>query len=456
MSERVWLNRRMFLKGAGATALAGAATSGTSLWTPAAAAAAPMQGGSGGFDFDAPYDRVGTDSAKWDGIMERYGRENIQVAMGVADMDFKCAPAITEALAERVRHENWGYLSMPDDFFQSIVDWNQKRYGLAINPELMALSDGVHPAVIAALKAFARPGSKVILTTSTYSGFYTDLRVSQTIAEESPLIIENGVHRLDFDDIESRISQDTDALILCNPQNPTGNCWSPEDLMRLGQICLERRVVVLSDEIHCDFVTQGQKYTPFESLPDKAVVDNSVTFKSGSKTFSLAAMKVAWFHTTNPEYFEKVRAQHRAQTNTLGVVAHHAALRGAEDWLDELLVYLDGNHNFVEQYIRENIPQIKYTKAQGTYLAWLDVTALAEQIGAAEKAVAASAEEEAEEPVTPENIVARWLVDNAGVYTNAGSSYGPGGEGHMRMNLGTSRQMIKLALDNIAEAVSEL
>ena len=454
MSKRVWLNRRMFLKSAGTAALAGAATSGTSLLHPATAAAAAMQDGSGQFDFDTPYDRVGTDCAKWDGIIEDYGRENVQVAMGVADMDFKCAPAITEALMERVRHENWGYLKMPEDFFPAIVDWNRKRNGLEINPELMALSDGVHPALIAALRAFARPGSKVILTTSTYSGFYTDLRVSRTIAEESPLIIENGVHRMDFDDIESRISQDTDALILCNPQNPTGNCWSPEDLMRLGQICLERRVVLLADEIHCDFVTKGQKYTPFASLPDKKIVDNSVTFQSGSKTFSLAAMKVAWFHSTNPEYFEKVRAQHRSQTNTLGVVAHHAALRGGEDWLDQLLVYLDGNHDFAEQYLREQVPQIKYTKAQGTYLAWLDVKALAEQIGAAEKAAAASESEE--EPVTAENIVVRWLVENAGVYTNAGSNYGPGGEGYVRMNLGTSRQLIKLALDNIAEAMNSL
>jgi cystathionine beta-lyase len=213
-------------------------------------------------------------------------------------------------------------------------------------------------------------------------------------------------------------------------------------------------VVVLADEIHCDFVNQGQRYIPFASLPDKAVVDNSVTFKSGSKTFSLAAMKVAWFFSTNPEYFQKVQAQHRAHTNTLGVVAHHAGLRGGEDWLDELLIYIDGNHSFVEQYIRENIPQVKYTKAQGTYLAWLDVKALAEQIGAAEKAAAASESEE--EPVTAENIVVRWLVENAGVYTNAGSNYGPGGEGYVRMNLGTSRQLIKLALDNIAEAMNSL
>ena len=454
MSEKYRLSRRVFLKGAGATALAGAATSGASLWNPGTAVAAPAQDASGGFDFDTPYDRVGTDCAKWDTIIERHGRENIQVAMGVADMDFRCAPVITEALAERVRHENWGYLKMPEDFFPAICDWNRERHGLEINPDLMALSDGVHPALIAALKALARPGSRVLLTTSTYSGFYTDLRESHTLAEESPMIVENGVHRMDFDDLESRISQETDALILCNPQNPTGNCWSAEDLMRLGQLCLERRVVVLADEIHCDFVTKGNKYTPFATLPDQAVVDNSVTFQSGSKTFSLAAMKVAWFHSTNPEYFRKVQDQHMAQTNTLGVVAHHAALRGGAEWLDQLLVYLDGNHDLVESFLAENVPQINYAKAQGTYLAWLDVSQIGEAIDAEAKAAAASETEE--EPVTAEDIIVRWLVENAGVYTNAGSNYGPGGEGWVRMNLGASRQLIQLALDNIAEAVSEL
>ncbi len=447
MSHPTWFNRRAFLRGA--AAVAGTAAAGAS--GLGRAVAAPAQNG---FDFDTPYDRIDTDCSKWDSIRERYGAENIQVAMGVADMDFKCAPAITEALADRVRHENWGYLHMPKDFFPAIVDWNKTRHGLDVNPDLMALSDGVHPALIAALKALARPGSRVLLTTSTYSGFYTDLRESDTLAAESPFIVENGVHRFDWDDLESRISHDTDALILCNPQNPTGNCWSQEDLMRLGQMCLERRVVVLADEIHCDFVTKGNKYTPFATLPDKAVVDNSVTFQSGSKTFSLAAMKVAWYHTTNPEFFEKIDKHHMAQTNTLGVVAHHAALRGGAEWLDQLLVYLDGNHDFAQQYFRENIPQIKSVKAEGTYLAWLDITEIAERIGAAEKAKAASETEE--NAVSPETIVVRWLVENAGVYTNPGSSYGPGGENHIRMNLGTSRGLIKLALDNIAGAVSTL
>jgi len=453
MSEKLWLNRRAFIKTAG-TALAGAAAAGTSL-TTSAEAATLEQSGSMGYDFDEVYNRVGTNSGHWDGIIERYGKENIEVAMGVADMDFRCAPAITQALAERCKHENWGYLDMPPEFFQAIADWNKRRYGLEIDPEWIILSDGVHPALIAALSAFSPPGSKVILTTSTYSGFYGDVRATDTVASESPLIIENGVHRFDFDELEQRMkSHDTDALILCNPQNPTGNCWSPEDMLRLGRMALEHRIVVLADEIHCDFVTKGNKYTPFASLPDKDVVDNSVTFKALSKTFSLAAMKVAWFFSTNAEYRELVRAKNSAHTNTLGMVANHGALTGGEEWFDELLPYLDGNHDFVAQYVEEKIPGISYTKAQGTYLAWLDVSGLAEAIGAERTAMEQS--KTSPRPVKAADVVSRWIVDNAKVYTNSGSSYGPGGENHLRMNLGTSRTLIQVAMDNIAAAVQRL
>ena len=456
MSQNLWLNRRTFIRNAGMTAVVGAASSGSSLASPMTNLPS-RQTGSTAYDFDTVYDRVGTDSVKWDAAIARYGRENIDVGMGIADMDFQAPPCITQALAERCKHENWGYMSTPRSFYQQIADWNKKRYGLEINPESLTLSDGVHPALIAALNAFSPPGSKVLLGTAVYSGFYGDLRASRTLAENSPMIVENGRYRIDFDDLESRMSHETDAMILCNPQNPTGNCWSEEDLLRLGRMCLEHRVVVLSDEIHCDFVMKGQKYTPFASLPDKEVVDNSVTFKAASKTFSLAAMKVAWFFSTNPEYLEMVRAQHRANTNTLGVVANQGALtdEGA-DWLDQVNAYIDANQDFAEQYIRENLPGVEYTKAQGTYLAWIDIGGVAERLGAKRLAEEATANSDTGRAVTAENIVGNWFIENAKVQLNAGSSYGPGGENHMRMNVATSRQTLKLALDNMAAALNDL
>ena len=239
------------------------------------------------------------------------------------------------------------------DVSAGVVAWNKKRYGVEIDPSTLVLATGVHPGLIAALQTFSPPGSKVLLITPTYNGFYSDLRFTRTIAEESPMKVANGKFSIDFADFERRISNDTNTFILCNPQNPTGNCWSAEDLTKLGEICLRRRVVVLADEIHCDFVTKGNKYTPFASLPNKAIVDNSLTFKAASKSFGLAAHKLAWFYSTNPGYLSKVKENLRADITTLGVVANRAAYSGGED--GDRCVSIDGNHDFVANFISDKL-----------------------------------------------------------------------------------------------------
>ncbi|MCY3548575.1 MAG: aminotransferase class I/II-fold pyridoxal phosphate-dependent enzyme, partial [Gemmatimonadetes bacterium] len=243
------------------------------------------------------------------------------------------------------------------------------------------------------------------------------------------------------------------TFILCNPQNPTGNCWSAEDLTRMGEICLRHRVVVLADEIHCDFVTAGNTYTPFASLPDKELVDNSLTFKSASKSFSLAAMKVAWYHTTNPNLLERVKFNTRADLSTLGMVASRAALKEGAPWLDDLLTYLDANHEFATSFVRDKLPGITHHKGQGTYLAWFNVAEFADRIGAADTAARESAE--GTDDVTAEKIVQRWFAERAGVFLNPGSSYGTGGGGYMRMNLASPRAIVEKALNNMAAAVAE-
>ena len=452
MSRNHGLSRRAFLRNAGMTAIAGAA--GGAVSPRATAAAAAPERADTVFDFDTPYSRIGTDCIKWDEQIAKFGKENVAVGMGIADMDFKAAPCIGRALAERSQHENWGYLKTPAWYVDSIVAWNKKRYGLEIDPETLVLSSGVHPALIAAIQTFSPPGSKVLLTTPSYNGFYSDLTFCKVTPEDSPMKRVNGRYSIDFDDLERRISHDTHTLVLCNPQNPTGNFWSAEDLTRLGELCLERRVILLSDEIHCDFVMKGQKYVPFASLPNKAIVDNSLTFKAASKTFSLAAMKCAWFFSTNPDLLARVKVNHRADINTLGVVANHAALTEGEGWLDQLLPYIDQNHDFVESYIREKMPLVKYTKAQGTYLAWLDVSQVIDAIGATAKAAEAS--KTSPKPVTPGMIVQKWFAENAKVVITPGAEYGTSGEGHMRMNLGTSRKMIELALNNMSTALSKV
>jgi cystathionine beta-lyase len=266
--------------------------------------------------------------------------------------------------------------------------------------------------------------------------------------------VVNGKYSMDFEDFERRISRDTNSFILCNPQNPTGNCWSAEDLTRIGEICLRRRVVVLADEIHCDFVTKGHKYTPFASLPNKAIVDNSLTFKAASKSFGLAAHKFAWFYSTNKDYLNRVKENLRADITTLGVVANKGAYAGGEDWLNQCVEYIDGTHDFVANFIGDKLPMVKHVKPEGTYLAWLDVTAVAERIGAKRLADEANRNRAADAAMlTPEQMVERFFVKTARVHLNQGASYGLGGANHMRMNLATSRKTVELALTNMASAL---
>jgi cystathionine beta-lyase len=434
----------------GAIAGAVATGAGASLTSAVASAAAEPNGK---FDFDTPYSRVGTNSVKWDQQIAAYKQPNLIAGMGIADMDFRCAPCITNALVERVKHENWGYLNMPKDYTEAIVAWNKKRYNLDIDPESMVLTTGVHPGIIATLRAFAPAGSKVLLNTPTYNGFYGDLRATGTLPEDVPMRNDKGKFSIDFDEFERHISRDTNVYILCNPQNPTGNMWSREDLLKIGQICLQHRVVVLADEIHCDFAMKGVKYTPFASLSDKKVVDNSITFKACSKSFSLAAMKNAWCFSTNPELIGKVRANNRADITTLGMVANKAALTEGAEWLDQVLSYIDTNHDLVVNFMKAKLPQLTVAKAQGTYLQWVDVTYVADKIGAKAKAGSMST---GRRQMSPEQVVQDWFAENAKVALNAGSGYGTGGQNHQRMNIATSKKTLQAALDAMAMAVNKL
>ncbi len=450
MSQTAGLNRRSFLRNTGLTALAGAVGSGASLGSVTAAASTlGLAAADGKYDFDTPVNRLGTDSVKWDQAKRQNNMDTIIAGMGIADMDFNTAPAITKALQERMKHEVWGYLDMPKDFVEGIVDWNNKRYGLKVDPELTVITTGVHPGIIATLRAYCPPGSKVLLTTPTYNGFYGDLRYTGTKPEESLMKVVDGRFQFDFDDFEKRISMDTNAFILCNPQNPTGNTWSPDDLMRIGEICLRHRVLVIADEIHCDFVTKGNKYTPFASLPNKAVVNNSVTYKAASKSFGLAAMKCAWLFSTNAEHIKRIKELNRADLTTVGMIASKAAYHGGEDWLNQCVDYIDGNHDFATKYIASNIPLIKtYKKAQGTYLMWIDLTELGNRIGAKETA--------AQQKKTAEEVTVAWLAKNAKVALNAGNTYGLGGANHARMNIATSRKTLEAALTSMARACDGL
>jgi cysteine-S-conjugate beta-lyase len=433
------LDRRSFLKSAGVTAALGALGGTGNL---AAQSAQAAQQARDDYDFDEVIDRFGTDSTKWDGAVDSFG-EGIEVGMGISDMDFRAPPCVTRALEERMKHQNWGYLRTPASYARAIADWNGRRYGLDVDPRTVTLTTGVHPGIIAGLHAFAPPGSRVLMTSPVYNGFYGSLRFARTVAEDSPMKLVDGKYEIDFDDFEQRASR-SNVFVLCNPHNPTGNCWSRDDLMRLGEICLERRVIVFADEIWCDVVMEGSRYTPFASLPDRRIVDNSITFKSASKSFNLSAMKAAWYFSTNPDLLERIRSYTRTDLSTLALVTNMAALTEGDDWLDQVVPYLDRNHDFTAAFIRERMPLVKYRKAEATYLAWLDVSGLLERIGTPDAAV------------PPSQVAQRWFAENAKVFLTPGSGFGTGGAHHLRMNIGTPRATLAKALGNMAEALSRV
>ena len=317
-----------------------------------------------------------------------------------------------------------------------------------LDPSTIQLSAGVYPGLIAALRTFSRPGSNVVLLSPNYSGFYYMARHTYTIADESEMHRRDGRYEIDWDDLAARLADpQTQSMIVCNPQNPTGNVWTEEELLKLGQMCLENDVVVLSDEIHSDFVRPGYEYVPFARLPDKDIVDNSLSFNSASKTFNMAGMKNAYWHSTNPTLLERVQHYHFSSVSTLGCVANEAAYREGREWLDQLLVYINDNHSFAESYIAKNMPSVGYNRPEGTYLTWLDFSETMDAIGAVDKAAE-------HEMATPEHYMQDWLVMNSGVYLNPGSSFGKGSAGKMRFNVGSSRKIVKAALDAMAEAVN--
>lgn len=448
MSKIVGLNRRTFIKNAGMTALAGAtgAVATVSSTASAQSSSSIPRLRDGRYDFDTPYNRVGSNCSRWDSPARRYPDGVFKYGMGVASMDFECAPCITQALEERVKHHNWGYISTTQPLIDGIVKWNGERHGVDLDPDSVTISDGVYPGVIAALRAFVPSGNKVLLATPAYSGFYSMARGARVGTVDSQMRQVNGRYEFDWEDLESKMTPDVSAMIVCNPQNPTGNVWTQEELLRIGRLCVENKIVVLADEIHSDVIRAGHKYVPFASLPDEQVVNNSVSFNAISKTFNLAAMKNAYYYSKNPTLLARVGQFHRAELSTLGVVANEAAYRDGAEWFDQANTYLDDNHSFVENYVKEHMPKVGYTRNEGTFMTFLDFSKVLNAIGAEEMARAHDKE-------SAEAYFQDWLTEKSGVYLNPGHNYGAGGEGHMRMNIASSRLVLKEVFDAMAAAV---
>lgn len=385
------------------------------------------------FDFDTIINRHHTGSAKWDSPHD----ESV-LPMWVADMDFRTAPSIIDALQCRVEHGIFGYASVPDAYFQAVIDWFTRRHGFAMQREWILYTSGVVPALSAILKAVTQPGDGVIVQTPAYNCFFSSVRNMQCQLVENPLINRDGFYEMDFDHLEKVAAQPhVTAMILCNPHNPVGRAWREQELRRVGEICFQHGVMVISDEIHCDLMFPGQTHQPFAALGE-AFLRHSVTTHSPSKSFNIAGLQIANIIAAD----ERIRARvdralniHEVcDVNPFGVTALIAAYNDSEAWLDALTGYLHQNYELVRDFIATHLPQLQLTQQQATYLAWIDCRSLA---------------------MSSTQLTER-LRQEGKLMLNAGTVYGDAGEGYLRLNMACPREQLMDGLNRLRAVISQL
>jgi cystathionine beta-lyase len=382
------------------------------------------------YNFDEIIPRRGTNSYKWDSAPKAD-----MLPMWVADMDFRTAPAVQEALRQRVEHGIFGYTHVPQAYFEAAIHWFQRRHNWTIKKDWMLYTSGVVPALSAIIKALTTPGDRIVLQTPVYNCFFSSVRNNGCEAVFNPLLREGATYRIDFDDLERKVSDPRVRLmLLCNPHNPVGRVWKREELERIGDLCLRNGVTVISDEIHCELTYPGHDYTPFASLSTE-FRQHSVTCVSPTKAFNLAGLQIANIIVDNPEWKKRIdkaiNINEVCDVNPFGVVATIAAYNHGEEWLDELRTYLYDNFRYMQDFCRKQMPQFPITDLEGTYLVWMDCSVLGKT------------SEELEE----------LLKEKARLWLNAGSMYGSELEGFMRWNIACPRAVLADGLERFRSFV---
>ncbi len=382
------------------------------------------------FDFDEMVPRRGTNCVKWDSAAEPG-----VLPMWVADMDFRTAPAIVDALRRRVEHGIFGYTRVPDAYYEAVASWLARRHGWRVEREWMLYTSGVVPAVSAIIKALTVPGDKVLMQTPVYNCFFSSIRNNGCEIVSSPLLHRGDAFYMDFDDLERKASDErVKVMLLCSPHNPVGRVWTREELTRLGEICLRHGLTVISDEIHCELVYDGHVHVPFASLSDE-FLRHSVTCTSASKAFNIAGLQMA--NIIAPDEAVRAKIDRALNVNEVcdvgpfGVLATMAAYNEGEEWLSQLTAYLWQNYCTMRSYCEEHLPAFPVAKLEGTYLAWMDCRALG---------------------LSSEKLERR-LIDEAHLWLNAGTMYGTEGEGFMRWNLACPRASVLDGLERFRSFV---
>lgn len=380
------------------------------------------------YDFDKITDRNGTYSLKWD-IAEN------ELPMWVADMDFQTAPEIINALHKRADHGIFGYTVVPDEWYDAYTSWWERRHDLHIEKDWLMFCTGVIPAISSIVRKLTTPNENVLLMTPVYNTFYNSIVNNGCRPLECELCYDGGVYSIDWQSLEKGLSDpQTSLMILCNPQNPTGNIWTKEELARIGELCLKHHVTVIADEIHCDLTDPGYDYVPFASVSDTCR-DISITCLAPTKTFNIAGLQTAALFAADEVLRHKVwrgiNTDEVAEPNVFAVTAAIAAFTQGEKWLEELRAYLYENKRTVAEYINENIPEIKLVPSHATYLLWLDCSGVS--------GVSADLADE--------------IRSRTGLYLAAGSHYGKGGENFLRMNIACPKSIVEDGLQRLKTAI---
>jgi cystathionine beta-lyase len=396
------------------------------------------------YDFDTVCDRSNTDCSKWGAIKAIFGREDV-IPMWVADMDFPTAKPITEALQRRAAHPFYGYTMTGPGLTEAVVDRMKRKFDWKIEPEWVVFTPGIIPALSIAVRALTHPGDEIILQEPVYFPFFGVVTGSGCQIAHNRLKLTRGYYRMDFADLEGKFQPKegmrathsrVKALILCNPQNPIGRLWSREELKRMGEVVIGHGAIVISDEIHCELLYRGFRHTPFASISED-FAQNSIVCMAPSKTFNLPGLEASSIIIPNRKLrdsFNDARAGMVPGLNLFGLTAMEAAYRYGDDWLEQLLDYLQGNLEITMTWFKERIPKIKVIEPQGTYLLWLDCRALG----------------------LDDKELQKFMREQARVGFNDGFVFGVGGSGFQRMNIACPRSILREALGRIEAAVKSL
>ena len=382
------------------------------------------------YNFDEIIPRRGTNSYKWDSA----GDADV-LPMWVADMDFRTAPPVVEALRKRVEHGIFGYVRVPDAYYAAVTNWFARRHDWQIEKEWIIYTTGVVPALSAVIKALTAPGDKVMVQTPVYNCFFSSIRNNGCGMIANPLIYRNGTYQIDFADLEQKAADPSvKVLLLCNPHNPAGRVWTKQELTRIGDICIRNNVWVVADEIHCELVFPGHTYIPFASISQEFLM-HSVTCTSPSKAFNLAGLQIANIISADTDIRTKIdkaiNINEVCDVNPFGVEALMAAYNDGEEWLEELKQYLFANYNYLRVYFEEYLPEFPVATLEGTYLVWADCSVL---------------NQSSDETV-------KTLLEKEKLWVNEGILYGEAGEGFIRINIACPRQRLIDGLNRLKRAL---